>query len=116
MMMRNLICITALILLTSVVLADENLIINDTPDSIDVNMTNMTGVGNYSPEAGNFTAAEKLIQTNETAYANQTSVEENVTPQMTPEKPVYTRSIGSVYSADYQEPQPRTFSYSGCGT
>lgn len=29
--------------------------------------------------------------------------------------PVYKLSIGSVYSADYKEPQPRVFTYSGCG-
>lgn len=45
---------------------------------------------------------------------NTTSVSDNVSSASTP-KPVYKLSVGSVYEADYQEPQPRTFtSYPTC--
>ena len=33
----------------------------------------------------------------------------------TANEPMYKESVGSVYSSDYTEPQPMTFSYSGCG-
>lgn len=45
---------------------------------------------------------------------NMTSVSDNVSSVSTP-KPVYKESVGSVYEADYQEPQPMTFtSYPTC--
>lgn len=62
-----------------------------------------------------------LINGTITTYPNQTSEGNTPVSSDTPhratkteEKPVYTLSIGSVYSSDYTEPQPRTFTSSGC--
>ncbi len=75
------------------------------------NTTNLTNITNSTNSSGinqedlmNTSVESPLTQESE---GNQTgSAEKTMT---------YKESIGSVYSSDYTEPQPRTFSYSGCG-
>lgn len=108
-------------------------------DNADLNNSTINGV-NHSDGGNtselNTTLAFRLYGENLTSQGNETiknltdmsETESSLTNPLTSGNkknqnevsptptPVYKLSIGSVYDADYKEPEPRTFTYSGCGS
>jgi hypothetical protein len=74
----------------------------------DPDETLMDGNATLMNLSANATAYDASLSPNLTVNGTNATVRPSQTP-------VYTLSIGSVYESDYTEPQPRTFSYSGCG-
>lgn len=100
--------------LAGAALADGMNTTNNTTHMGDQNLTTLEFDVN-STGALNLTAAGDRNLTNTTSGENLTSTDQGVAKEKTPEKPVYTQSIGSVYDADYKEPEARTFTSSACG-
>ncbi|PWR69966.1 hypothetical protein [Methanospirillum lacunae] len=91
-MIRTVAILLCTVMLFTVATADET---NNTSNSTTSGISNLTNI---------MTANQNTT--------NQASVQ--ATPTATV-KPVYKESVGSVYEADYQEPQPMTFtSYPTC--
>jgi len=118
MMIRTVTILICITLLFVAVIADET---NNTTNSTSgtPNLTNVTNesqiLSNTTFTADNLTNSSSLKSDTETSSLESDS---QTTAQVTPaatEKPVYKLSVGSVYEADYQEPQPMTFtSYPTC--
>ncbi len=74
-----------------------------------------TGSVNNSTSLDSLNLTNATTNTTQQALPNTTSQEDiEVSPTPTV-KPVYKQSIGSVYEADYTEPEPMTFtSYPTC--
>ena len=102
-MIRVPVLFACLFVLACTAMADEMNITNNTTQVRDQNLTNLTFSDNTT---------EVLNLSNMTPGENLTSSEKAVDK---PVKPVYKLSIGCVYSPDYKEPEPMTFTSSGCG-
>jgi hypothetical protein len=110
-MIRVPVLFTCLFLLAGTAIADEMNITDNTTQMGDQNLTNLAFSDNTT-EVLNLTVIGESNSANITPGENLTSSEKAVDK---PAKPVYKLSIGSVYSADYKEPEPMTFTSSGCG-
>ena len=93
-MIRSVVILTMLLFLVGAIHAAETNVSNSTSQTPDMNLTNLTN------------------STNTTGTFNQT--DENATPALKTEKPVYKQMIGSILPADFKDPEPRTFTSSGC--
>lgn len=119
-MIREVFLLLYIISMVTVVIAVESELALNTSGVEDQMLLNTTAGGNISynstvinstyPVNGTITYNEN--QTRETNTSTSSDTIQNA--ENTEGKPVYTLSIGSVYSSDYTEPQPRTFSSSGC--
>lgn len=106
--------------MVTVVIADESELAANSSEIKEQTHINMTNEGNISSNStisngsslGNGTIAGNLNQTSQDNISISSETLQN--EEIKEKKPVYTLSIGSVYSSDYTEPQPRTFTSSGC--
>ena len=133
MMVQRILLFTVVLVLISPMMADETGLFNNTTMIGEQNLSNMTGnesavgFGNISLSQGlNLTGFEgnetEVNLTNATTEGDSTlpvspapkkAKTETQSVEPTP-TPAYKLSIGSVYESDYKEPEPRTFTYSGC--
>ncbi len=116
------ICILLLVVLAAIPAIAEETTLNRT-NSTDQNLSepiNITEMNqsalsafslNMSADNSTNLSSDDPVSVQNRSERNATSPKA-VSPTPTPE---YRLSIGSVYSADYKEPQPRVFTYSGCG-
>ena len=79
---------------------------------MDQNLTNQM-VSNNTTSTLNLTPPGSINNLTTTPLENLTPSEKSVGAETTA-KPVYKQSIGSVYPADYKEPEARTFTSSSC--
>ncbi len=114
-MIRTIALLTCIAMLFGAVIAEDT---NSTTNST----SNLTNATNASQNLTNTTGtADKLADSSSLKLKGSTSALKSssqagaqVTSAAT-QKPVYKESVGSVYEADYQEPQPMTFtSYPTC--
>ena len=93
-------------------LGAANEIPSSAPESEGQNLTNITN-NQTNTDNSNETSLSAL---NHTALdSNLTEGGQNTTnAEKKSEQPVYKQSIGSVYSADFTEPEGMTFTSSGC--
>ncbi|MDD1729261.1 MAG: hypothetical protein LUQ50_09335 [Methanospirillum sp.] len=97
MIRRFTLFITSILFLSITVIAADIGSVNNSTTSDSLNLTNATA------------------NTTQQALPNTTSQEITETSPTPTTKPVYKQSIGSVYEADYTEPEPMTFtSYPTC--
>nr|WP_319538993.1 hypothetical protein [uncultured Methanospirillum sp.] len=115
MMIRTVALLTCIVMLFGAVIAEDT---NSTTNST----SNLTNATNISQTLTNATIAADNLTNSSSLTAEGGALDMNgsnqATAQVTPaatQKPVYKQSVGSVYEADYQEPQPMTFtSYPTC--
>ncbi|WP_319579550.1 hypothetical protein [uncultured Methanospirillum sp.] len=115
MMIRTVALLTCIVMLFGAVIAEDT---NSTTNSTS-NLTNATNISqtltNTTIAADNLTNSSSLTTEGGAPDMNGSN---QATAQVAPaatQKPVYKQSVGSVYEADYQEPQPMTFtSYPTC--
>ena len=114
------ICILLLVVLAAFpAIAEEDAL--NSSNSTDQNLSELVNITDanqsaqvpFSLNLSNSTnlSADDPVSVQNRSEGNATS-QKAVSPTPTPE---YKLSIGSVYSADYKEPEPRVFTYSGCG-
>lgn len=116
-MIRPLLIIVCILCFGALSLAEEQNLTNNSTNMSIVNASSISSEQNLNLTT-NVTNSSVSNGGDGTGSLNTSSLVQNSElnqSKSTVNEPVYKESIGSVYSPDYTEPQPMTFSYSGCG-